>query len=172
MLVLSRQREEKIMIGDDVEITVLDVYEYDVRLCVTAPISLRVCQEESQDLVSENNFEITHIIYRKRDEMIMIGDDIEIRIVDIRGDKVRLGITAPNMIPVHRKEVWDAVQRENAEQRREAEKYHKLHLSNGSPSRGFRPPPPPTNDPRSLSQPDLPTQPPTPPFPHPQPKQT
>ena len=105
--------------------------------------------------------------------MIMIGDDIEIRIVDIRGDKVRLGITAPNMIPVHRKEVWDAIQRENREAARV--KMEGLGL-NGLPKAkrppGFRPPPPP-NDPRSLSQPDLPTQPPTPPFPHPQPpKQT
>jgi len=45
----------------------------------------------------------------------MIGDDIEITIVDIRGDKVRLGITAPNTIPVHRKEVYEAIQRENRE---------------------------------------------------------
>ncbi len=53
------------------------------------------------------------VLSRQRDETIMIGDDIEITIVDIRGDKVRLGITAPNTIPVHRKEVYDAIQREN-----------------------------------------------------------
>lgn len=45
----------------------------------------------------------------------MIGDNIEITIVDIRGDKVRLGITAPATIPVHRKEVYDAIKRENSE---------------------------------------------------------
>ncbi len=45
----------------------------------------------------------------------MIGDNIEVTIVDIRGDKVRLGITAPNTIPVHRKEVYDAIVRENSE---------------------------------------------------------
>ncbi len=54
------------------------------------------------------------VLSRQRDETIMIGDDIEITIVDIRGDKVRLGITAPATIPVHRKEVYDAIQRENA----------------------------------------------------------
>lgn len=43
----------------------------------------------------------------------MIGDNIEITIVDIRGDKVRLGITAPNNIPVHRKEVYEAIKQEN-----------------------------------------------------------
>lgn len=53
------------------------------------------------------------VLSRQRDETIMIGDDIEITIVDIRGDKVRLGITAPSHVPVHRKEVYDAIQREN-----------------------------------------------------------
>jgi len=53
------------------------------------------------------------VLSRQRDETIMIGDDIEITIVDIRGDKVRLGITAPATIPVHRKEVYEAIQREN-----------------------------------------------------------
>lgn len=53
------------------------------------------------------------VLSRQRDETIMIGDDIEITIVDIRGDKVRLGITAPPHIPVHRKEVYEAIQREN-----------------------------------------------------------
>ena len=43
----------------------------------------------------------------------MIGDDVEITIVDIRGDKVRIGISAPSKVPVHRKEVYDAIKREN-----------------------------------------------------------
>jgi carbon storage regulator len=42
----------------------------------------------------------------------MIGDDVEITIVEVRGDKVRLGITAPREIPVHRREVYDAIQAE------------------------------------------------------------
>ena len=50
---------------------------------------------------------------RHRDESIMIGDDVMITIVDIRGDKVRLGIDAPQEIPVHRQEVYDAIKREN-----------------------------------------------------------
>ncbi len=53
------------------------------------------------------------VLSRHRDESIMIGDDIVITIVDIRGDKVRLGIDAPQDIPVHRQEVYDAIQREN-----------------------------------------------------------
>ena len=51
------------------------------------------------------------VLSRKRDETIMIGDDIEITIVDIRGDKVRIGINAPREISVHRKEVYEAIQR-------------------------------------------------------------
>ncbi|MFT5522416.1 MAG: carbon storage regulator [Pirellulaceae bacterium] len=53
------------------------------------------------------------VLSRHRDESIMIGDDIVVTIVDIRGDKVRLGIDAPTSIPVHRREVYDAIQREN-----------------------------------------------------------
>ena len=52
------------------------------------------------------------VLSRQRDETIMIGDDIEITVVDIRGEKVRLGINAPPHIPVHRKEVYDAIKRE------------------------------------------------------------
>ena len=55
------------------------------------------------------------VLSRQRDESIMIGDDVEITIVDVRGDKVRLGITAPKKIPVHRREIYDAIQREKAE---------------------------------------------------------
>ena len=53
------------------------------------------------------------VLSRQRDETIMIGDEIEITVVDIRGDKVRLGITAPTRIAVHRKEVYDAIKAEN-----------------------------------------------------------
>ena len=52
------------------------------------------------------------VLSRQKDESIMVGDDVEITIVDVRGDKVRLGITAPKQIPVHRKEVYEAIQRE------------------------------------------------------------
>jgi carbon storage regulator len=53
------------------------------------------------------------VLSRQRDETIMIGDDIELTVVDIRGDKVRLGINAPTHVAVHRKEVYDAIRREN-----------------------------------------------------------
>jgi carbon storage regulator len=53
------------------------------------------------------------VLSRQRDESIMIGDKVVVTIVDIRGDKVRLGIEAPQEIPVHRQEVYEAIQREN-----------------------------------------------------------
>lgn len=52
------------------------------------------------------------VLSRRRDETIMIGDNVEITVVDIRGDKVRLGIKAPIDVPVHRREVYEAIQRE------------------------------------------------------------
>jgi carbon storage regulator len=52
------------------------------------------------------------VLSRQRDETIMIGDNIEITVVDIRGEKVRLGINAPAHVPVHRKEVYEAIKRE------------------------------------------------------------
>lgn len=49
------------------------------------------------------------VLSRKKNESIMIGDDIVITIVEIRGDKVRLGIVAPRDVPVHREEVYEAI---------------------------------------------------------------
>lgn len=59
------------------------------------------------------------VLSRQRDESIIIGDDIEIIIVDVRGDKVRLGINAPREVSVHRKEIYDAIQREKSQQKKE-----------------------------------------------------
>lgn len=53
------------------------------------------------------------VLSRHRDESIIIGDDIKITVVEIRGDKVRLGIAAPTNVPVHREEVYEAIRREN-----------------------------------------------------------
>ena len=55
------------------------------------------------------------VLSRQKDESIIIGDDVEVTIVDVRGDKVRLGINAPRSISVHRKEIYEAIQREKAE---------------------------------------------------------
>jgi carbon storage regulator len=53
------------------------------------------------------------VLSRKPDETIMVGDDIEIKVVEIRGGQVRLGINAPPEVSVHRRELWEAIQRED-----------------------------------------------------------
>ncbi|MCE9532637.1 MAG: carbon storage regulator CsrA [Planctomycetes bacterium] len=49
------------------------------------------------------------VLSRKKNESIVINNDITITVVEIRGDKVRLGIVAPKDVPVHRQEVWEAI---------------------------------------------------------------
>ncbi len=51
------------------------------------------------------------VLSRKKNEVIIIGDNIVVTVVDIRGDKVRLGIEAPKDVPVHRREIYDAIKR-------------------------------------------------------------
>jgi carbon storage regulator len=55
------------------------------------------------------------VLSRKIDERIMIGDQIEISVVDIKGDQVKIGIQAPGSIKIYRKEVYEAIQKENIE---------------------------------------------------------
>lgn len=54
------------------------------------------------------------VLSRKKDESIVINNDIKIVVVEIRGDKVRLGVEAPKEVPVHRQEVFDAIARGEA----------------------------------------------------------
>ena len=56
------------------------------------------------------------VLSRKKDEKIVIGDKITIMVIEIRGDKVRLGIDAPRDVTVHRQEVYEAIKREQSEQ--------------------------------------------------------
>ena len=70
------------------------------------------------------------VLSRHRDESIMIGDNVVVTVVDIRGDKVRLGINAPKEIPVHRQEVYEAIQREN----RKAAEIQPEHTENLRPN--------------------------------------
>ena len=76
------------------------------------------------------------VLSRHRDESIIIGDDIVITVVDIRGDKVRLGIAAPIEISVHRQEVYEAIQRENRQASRlEPHDARQIDPSAGQPQR-------------------------------------
>ncbi len=53
------------------------------------------------------------VLTRKLNESIMVGDDVKITIVDVKGDQVKLGITAPRQVAVHREEVYREIQKEN-----------------------------------------------------------
>ncbi len=53
------------------------------------------------------------VLSRKRDESIIIGDDVVITVVDIKGEQVKIGVTAPRTVSIHRKEVYEAIQEEN-----------------------------------------------------------
>lgn len=52
------------------------------------------------------------VLSRQRDEQVMIGDDVVVTVVDIRGDKVRLGFEAPRDVSIHRREVWLRIRQE------------------------------------------------------------
>ena len=68
------------------------------------------------------------VLARKHGQSIFVGDDVEITIVEVKGDVVRLGISAPGGIPVYRKEVWEKIRAEKAAVNTDA--------SVGSPSHG------------------------------------
>ncbi len=53
------------------------------------------------------------VLTRKVNQSIMIGDDIEVIVLEVRGEQVRLGIKAPREVAVHRREIYEAIQREN-----------------------------------------------------------
>ncbi len=76
------------------------------------------------------------VLSRQRDESIIIGDNIVITIVDIRGDKVRLGIQAPTEIPVHREEVYEAIKRESAANAKNEEKTEKASPTESGATEG------------------------------------
>lgn len=96
-----------------------------VRIAPTA--SKPVCERKSGDewLIPGQLHNITKpsrtkdrtmlVLSRKKDEKIIIGDNIAIMIVDIQGDKVRLGIEAPRDVTVHREEVYEAIQKKQVE---------------------------------------------------------
>ena len=86
------------------------------------------------------------VLSRQRDQSIIIGDNIVLTVVDIRGDKVRLGIEAPKEVPVHRQEVYDAIQRE-AQRAAESETEDAEAVPNETPSTASRQTPhsPPTS---------------------------
>ena len=77
------------------------------------------------------------VLSRYRDESIYIGDDIVITVVDIRGDRVRIGVQAPSDVTVHRQEVYDAIK--NGDLRESGSEARKVDSASSAP-RSVAPP--------------------------------
>jgi carbon storage regulator len=71
------------------------------------------------------------VLSRKKNESIVINNDITIVVVEIRGDKVRLGVEAPKEVPVHRREVYDAIKRHEASQSEDSAGEKDIHGAPG-----------------------------------------
>jgi len=118
MLVLSRQLNGIIRIGDRIVVTVVEVTGNLVRLKISAPLDITIRRGElsgspqldaspaDKDVGGESG---GLVLSRKRDETIVIRDDIIITILRIQRRKVRLGISAPRDVAVHRKEVYTKI---------------------------------------------------------------
>ncbi|MEJ2756528.1 MAG: carbon storage regulator CsrA [Gammaproteobacteria bacterium] len=55
------------------------------------------------------------ILTRRQGETLMIGDEITVTVLSVKGNQVRIGVEAPKHVPVHRKEIWDRIQKEKAD---------------------------------------------------------
>lgn len=116
MLVLSRKKDESIIIGDSINVVVVDIRGDKIRLGISSPSETPVYRSESPPSDEARSFRAYGgdpsgmiVFSRKKNESVCIGNDIEIVVVDIRGDKVRFGIEFPKDVAVHRQEVYDAI---------------------------------------------------------------
>ena len=72
------------------------------------------------------------VLSRKKNESIVINNDITIVVVEIRGDKVRLGVEAPKEVPVHRREVYEAIKR-NAQEESSTDETREANAAGDNP---------------------------------------
>jgi carbon storage regulator len=79
--------------------------------CATLPELQAQGSSEFKEAPRQNEGMAMLVLSRKKNESIVINNDITIVVVEIRGDKVRLGVEAPKEVPVHRREVYDAIRR-------------------------------------------------------------
>ena len=112
MLVLTRKIGQKIIIGDNIEVTLVSLGGGAAQLGVLAPRGIRVANQETQAEIPIEEEDML-VLSRKVSEKILIGDDIEIMLVSIIGDTVRIGINAPKEIKIMRQEVLEEVRDQN-----------------------------------------------------------
>lgn len=116
MLVLSRKLHQKIVIDDRIEITVNRIRGNNVKLYVYAPgerIGRGEYSGQANPQAEPAGFGRGGLVLtRKPGQTILIGDNISIKVLNVKGDNVRLGIDAPPEIPVHRSEIQERIERE------------------------------------------------------------
>ena len=124
-LVLTRHVDESIMVGDEVEVQVVGLKSGTVRLKIVAPRSIPVHRREVFDAIRETRLEVASsiastdprpgkpsgglVLTRYAQQSIMIGDEVEIAVVEVRPTTVKLKIVAPRTVAVHRREVYEAI---------------------------------------------------------------
>ncbi len=128
MLVLSRQSGGVVRIGHSIQITVIRIRGATVRLRICAPQEYRILRGEivgvpAAEVIGSDEADDGHatggegagglVLSRKRNETVVIDDNIVVTVVEIQGGRVRLGISAPLEIPVHRDEVYEAIAAED-----------------------------------------------------------
>ena len=133
MLVLARRCGQSIMVGDEIKVAIVDIRGDKVKLEITAPKHLPIDRQEtrgSTNMAKYNNDvdELTYanepidnrinhcrgkdyvtVLHRRHREPLVIGDEIEVVIVNVGRGNVRLGIAAPRNIPILRQEIYDAM---------------------------------------------------------------
>jgi|GEM_PF-973437 len=132
MLVLSRKANESILVGDNVVFTIVEIRFGKVRVGIRAPRGIPVLRQMGTEEVAPDTIRglpetvrstetappnSTLILSRKVGESILVGSDVVFTVVDIRGDKVRIGIQTPKDLPVHRQEIVEAIEWEAAQRR-------------------------------------------------------
>ncbi len=116
MLVVSRKKNESIVISDDLEVVVVEIQGDTVQLgivagwCEDAPSESPPPEPPKEHSPSPSK---TIVLSRKKNESIVISDEIMIIVVEIRGDKVRLAVEAPLPMTPQRREEWEARRRES-----------------------------------------------------------
>lgn len=126
-LVLTRHPGESIMVGDDVQLEVIGIKSGTVRIKIVAPRSIPVHRREVFEAIQSSSepgrvapSSVNRddrpakpggglVLTRSTLQSIMIGDDVEVTIVEIRPTTAKLKISAPKSVKVHRREVYDAI---------------------------------------------------------------
>jgi carbon storage regulator len=122
MLILTRRVGESIKIGDEVTVKPINTKDGQVKILIIAPREITVHRGEIYEKTkanpgAENKPTDTEgtgrlIFTRRAGETVMVGDEVEVAILGVKGNQTRLGITAPQEVAVHRQEIYERIRQE------------------------------------------------------------